>query len=90
MEELDNCPKCGASFIGDPIPEDIIESYSGTHWRREIAIDGGMMGIYDGVVAYRCVDCGYYFPRNTSKWAIELFNKFKNKIGESNDNNDGN
>lgn len=74
---MDKCPKCGVSWIGDEIPEDIRHHYSGTHWRREIGIDGGYMGIYDGTVAIRCPDCGEEFPRDNSEWALELFEKYK-------------
>ena len=74
--EVDSCPKCEVSFIGDPIPEKDLQFYSGTHWRREIGIDGGMLGIYDGIVAWKCPDCNHYFPRGDSGWAIEMFEKF--------------
>jgi len=72
----DNCPKCNSNFIGDSIPDDIVEYYAGTHWRREIAIDGGYAGIYDGVVAYKCPDCNHEFPRGKDKWAKNLFEKY--------------
>ncbi len=74
---MDNCPKCTSSWIGEPIPLDIVEHYVGTHWKREIGIDGGYMGIYDGVVAIQCPDCKEFVPRNDSPWALDLFNKFK-------------
>lgn len=74
---MNNCPHCNTNLIGDPIPEDIVENYSGTHWRREIAIDGGWAGIYDGVVAYRCPDCAGEWPRSDSDWAKELFRRYK-------------
>lgn len=49
-----NCPHCGVSLLGDPIPDDIKEHYAGTHWKREL-------GIYDWdkdrTVAYECPDC---------------------------------
>ena len=80
---MDNCPNCGASFIGGPIPEDIREHYaSATHWRREIGIDGELLGIYDGVVAIRCPDCAHEFPQNGSKWALEMFDKYINMKNE--------
>ena len=78
----DSCPNCDVSFIGDPIPKDIVEHYAGTHWRREIGIDGGRLGIYDGIVAYKCPDCDYYFPRDNSSWGLEMFNKFEEVKGE--------
>jgi len=74
---MDNCPKCNASWIGGKIPDDIAHHYDGTHWRREIGIDGGYMGIYDGIVAYRCPDCGEEFPRSNAPWALEIFEKYK-------------
>ena len=74
---MNNCPKCKVSWIGEPIPDDIKEHYSGTHWRREIGIDGGYMGIYDGIVALKCPDCKEEFPRGNSKWALELFEKYQ-------------
>jgi hypothetical protein len=76
MSFLDNCPKCNTSFIGDPIPDDIIENYAGTHWRREIGIDGGMMGIYDGVVAWECPDCKHQFPVSDHPIHQEMFQKY--------------
>ena len=79
---VDNCPNCKISFIGEAIPKDIAQYYSGSHWRREIGIDGGLIGIYDGTVAYKCPDCGHEFPRDNSKWALEIFNKYKNIKGE--------
>lgn len=78
MSDLDNCPKCNASFQGDPIPDDIKEHYGGDgFWRREIGIDGGYLGIYDGIVAYRCPDCKHEFPRGTSAWAQEVFDVYQ-------------
>lgn len=54
----DNCPHCGVTLIGSPIPEDLkaTGAYGDkTHWRREI-------GIYsretDRTVSYQCPDCG--------------------------------
>ena len=72
----ENCPKCNSSWIGDPIPQKYLEYYSGTHWKREIGIDGGYMGIYDGLVAIRCPDCGEYFPVSDHEWHVEKFSKF--------------
>ena len=79
---IDNCPKCKASFIGEPTPKDIVEHYAGTHWRKEIGIDGGRAGIYDGVVAYKCHECGHEFPCNDSAWAAEMFNKYLEAANE--------
>jgi hypothetical protein len=73
---MDNCPKCKVSFRGDPIPDIDRPYFAGSHWRREIGIDGGYIGIYDGIVAMRCPDCKHEFPRNNSKWALDLFDKY--------------
>jgi predicted RNA-binding Zn-ribbon protein involved in translation (DUF1610 family) len=83
---MDNCPKCGASWIGKEIPKDIAHLYDSTHWKRYIGIDGGLMGIYDGIVALRCPDCKEEFPRNNSNWAKELFESYKKLTSEANAN----
>ena len=54
---LDNCPACNVSLIGDPIPQEWLADYSGTHWRREIGIEDP--AIYDGVSWWRCPDCSF-------------------------------
>ena len=74
---MDNCPKCHSSWIGEKIPEDIANHYSGTHWKREIGIDGGFIGVYDGIVALKCPDCSEEFPRNESNRALEMFDRYK-------------
>jgi hypothetical protein len=74
----ENCPKCNSSWIGEPIPQEYLENYSGTHWKREIGIDGGYMGIYDGLVALLCPDCGEYSPVSDHRIHLEMFNKFMN------------
>jgi hypothetical protein len=71
-----NCPHCKTSWIGDKIPDEIAHHYHGTHFLRQIGIDGGFMGIYDGIVAYQCPDCEEYSPRDNSKIAKEMFDKF--------------
>ena len=55
-----NCPKCGVSWIGDPIPANIAEHYSGTHFRREI---GHVSWSRDRVTHYQCPDCHALFDR---------------------------
>lgn len=70
---MDNCPKCNISLIGGEIPKEIAHYYTDTYWRRETGIDGGMMGLYDGIVAFRCPDCGHEWPRDKSEWAKGLF-----------------
>ena len=74
---MDNCPKCNTNWVGDEIPEDIVSSCAGTHWKREIGIDGGFLGIYDGIVAVQCPDCKETMPRNNSSWALEMYNYYK-------------
>lgn len=54
---FDYCQNCGVSFIGDPIPEEHQHLYGATHFRREIGIEDPFA--YDGVLMWRCPDCGY-------------------------------
>ena len=77
---MDACPKCKSSWVGEPIPEELREHYHGTHWRREIGIDGGFLGIYDGIVAWQCPDCHEEFPRGESSWAMDIFKKYKESV----------
>jgi hypothetical protein len=77
---MDNCPKCNSSWIGGEIPENIRHHYSGTHWKREIGIDGGYMEIYDGTVALKCPDCKEYVPVSNKPWAIEMYERFMGSI----------
>ncbi len=75
---MDACPKCKSSWVGGEIPEGLREHYSPPYvWKREIGIDGGMVGIYDGIVAWMCPDCKEVMPRNSSPWALELFEAYK-------------
>lgn len=62
---MDNCPHCKTSLIGDPIPEDIAEHYSGTHWRREIGFEDPT--IYDGTIKWVCPDCGGSWPSEVGR-----------------------
>lgn len=58
-EPPDNCPHCGASLIGDPIPEKYrsLGWYgSATHWRREVGFE--VPEVYDGMLFWACPDCG--------------------------------
>jgi len=65
MLNSDNCPHCGVSLIGDPIPDDIKEHYSSTHWRREIGME--YPDKYDGVWEWMCPDCGGKWPSEVAK-----------------------
>lgn len=60
----DNCPECGVSLRGEPIPEEYRQRgyYSGTHFSRVIGVE--CRGLYDGVMYWRCPDCGYSWPRD--------------------------
>ncbi len=52
----DNCPHCGTSLRGNPIPEHQQEMFGGaTHFGRKIGVE--VMGVYDGVLYYVCPDC---------------------------------
>jgi|GEM_PF-3104491 hypothetical protein len=78
---MSNCPVCKVSWIGEEIPLDIREHYSPPyHWYRQIGIDGGLLGIYDGVVAYQCPDCKAYVPVSESSSAKNLFSEFMRKF----------
>jgi len=77
---MDNCPNCKNSWIGGEIPENIREHYAPPYrWKREIGIDGGRFGIYDGIVAYQCPDCNKEFPRADTPWALEMFIKYQTR-----------
>jgi predicted RNA-binding Zn-ribbon protein involved in translation (DUF1610 family) len=58
----DNCPKCGASWIGEPIPEKDRATYGATHFGRVI---GEYDDEADRTVAWKCPDCERYFDRWT-------------------------
>lgn len=51
-------------------------------WGRQLGVDGGFLGIYDGIVAEQCPDCGVYQPRNDSPWALDLFNKYMKAVSK--------
>ncbi len=72
----ENCPACAASFVGKPIPKALQWDGGGTHYSRVIGMDGGYAQIYDGVVAYKCPDCGHYFATGDASWHIDVFEKF--------------
>lgn len=62
MIELDSCPHCNASLIGNQIPEDQRAVFGGaTHFRRQIGIE--VLGVYDGVLYYQCPDCKGHWHR---------------------------
>ncbi len=56
---IDNCPHCGVSLLGAPIPQASRDKgYYGdaTHFRRELGVE--IAGVYDGVLYWTCPDCG--------------------------------
>ena len=62
---LDKCPKCGVSWIGDPIPEKHHKYYSPPYfWKREIAIYDTFK---DRTVEWQCPDCKTRFNRDPLK-----------------------
>jgi predicted RNA-binding Zn-ribbon protein involved in translation (DUF1610 family) len=74
---MNNCPSCGVSWLGEPISKDIADQYDTSYWKREIGIDGGYVGVYDGVVALKCPDCGHECPRDESEWAKDSFEAYQ-------------
>ena len=61
MSNLDNCPHCGATLVGDPIPVEAREHYSPPYfYRREIGIE--YPALYDGVWEWACPDCEFTWP----------------------------
>ena len=69
------CPNCEVSWIGEEIPKEYC--HTGTYYGREIGIDGEQLGIYDGLVAIRCPDCGAEFPVSSDLVHLELFRKYE-------------
>ena len=65
----DTCPINHCDLRGEPIKQEYIDAgYYGegvTHYSRMVGVDGGYLGIYDGVIAWHCPDCGAYWPRFT-------------------------
>jgi predicted RNA-binding Zn-ribbon protein involved in translation (DUF1610 family) len=57
MNAYGPCESCGASWRGSPIPEDQQDLFgNATHFSRQIGIE--LRGVYDGVVIWKCPDCG--------------------------------
>lgn len=78
-DNLEYCPHCNANLQGEEIPKESRHYYGDkTHFSRKIGIDGSWSGIYDGIVAWRCPDCGKDYPRGDSGWAKEMFEKYQN------------
>jgi|GEM_PF-6382920 len=69
----DNCPHCGVSLRGEPLPAETIAAQTlqsmdeyglATHVRREIG-RSGLHPVYDGVLFWECPDCGGKWHRFT-------------------------
>lgn len=57
----DNCPSCGVTWIGEPIPQEERQHYgSRSHFRRQIADYDPYL---DCRVGWWCPDCGFYLAR---------------------------
>lgn len=91
MSYPENCPECGADFKGDPIPEESRQHYgTSTHFSRVIGIDGDYIGLYDGIVAWQCPDCGHEFPRSQHPLFLDMFKKYKEIVNEQQNKEDVN
>lgn len=59
---MDQCPKCGNSWIGEPIPANIRQHYGNhTHFKREIGVE--IQGKGDRIDYYFCPDCNHTVDR---------------------------
>jgi len=59
MKDPGNCPNCGVSFQGAPIPEKDRHLFGGfTHFSRLIGISEN-----DRIARWLCPDCKHEFPR---------------------------
>lgn len=63
MSEATNdyeCPHCGSDLRGAPIPQEYVDlgyyKPGSTHYSRKIGIE--VRGVYDGILYWRCPDCG--------------------------------
>jgi hypothetical protein len=62
MTNLDDCPNCKMSLVGDPIPDQSLPLYGGsTHYRKEVGVE--IRGVYDGVLYWSCPGCGWAWHR---------------------------
>lgn len=58
----EQCPKCHASMQGEIIPPEYAATYGlHTHYSRQIGVK--VAGVYDGVLYWRCPDCGHRWHR---------------------------
>lgn len=62
MTDYNECPNCGVSLQGEPIPERNQHWYGDkTHFGRTIGME--VRGVYDGVLYWFCPDCGWAWHR---------------------------
>jgi hypothetical protein len=59
---MNNCPACDADLQGEEIPQ-ADRHYFGdaTHFQRRIGVE--VSGVYDGVLFWKCPDCGHAWHR---------------------------
>lgn len=68
MEDKEECPHCGVSLRGEPIPAKSRKHYGEqTHYSRTIGME--VMGVYDGVLYWQCPDCGGTWHRWPEKFS---------------------
>lgn len=61
-QDAKTCPVCGESFVGQEIPKEYLHYYGGkTHYSRMIGVE--IPNLYDGIILWKCRDCGNYFRR---------------------------
>lgn len=77
IREDGNCPACGASMQGEPIPQEYIDKgyyrEGATHYSRLIGVEYayGHPQRYDGISEHMCPDCGYREGRWSGKALAE-------------------
>jgi hypothetical protein len=64
MSATETCPHCGSDLRGEPIPQDYRDAGwygDNTHYSRTIGVE--IRGVYDGMLFWRCPDCGGHWHR---------------------------
>ena len=70
IRDLDNCPECGESWIGNPIPEESQKHYGGKKFfGRIIGVEDPE--IYDGVSWWMCPVCKTRWNRWTDEKVVK-------------------
>ena len=59
--QIDQCPHCSTSLLGEEIPAEQRREGGGTHYKREILME--IRGVYDGGLFWMCPDCGCRWHR---------------------------